>query len=521
MNFFNKIPGTVRFKKDQIAKIMGYGDYQLGHNLFSFRKFCDLDLEVSFRKNTCFIQNLDGVDLLLGSRDTNLYTISLDDMLKTSPICLPSKASKIKSWLWYRRLSHLNFGKSKKSSRQPKAKDTNQEKLYLLHMDLCGPMRVKSINGKKYILDCLFQPMFDEYFNPPPSDISLVQVAATPRAVDIADSPVSTLIDECTINKDLSRSNYKESMLEPSWIDAMQEEIHEFERLKVWELVQCPDLVMLIKLKWIFKVKKDECAGVVKKGSISSKGYRQKERIDFEESFVPVARIKSICIFVANATTKNLTIYQMDLNMAFLNGELREVVYVSQLEGFIDPDKPNHVYRLKKEQVENGVVKLYFVRTEYQFADIFKKSLPRERFNFLVEKLGMKSMSPEMLESGRRRGRVMVGLNNRNKLLSLVDKTFRDYLSQSRTMNPIAAQQVALDNTLVAPEKCVQIRQCNIRIDPIKTPKETTYQVVLDSLALSPLYPALLITAKVLKIYMHQFRHTITKIKIHLHTSSS
>ncbi|GJU10603.1 retrovirus-related pol polyprotein from transposon TNT 1-94 [Tanacetum coccineum] len=124
-----------------------------------------------------------GVDLLSGSRDTNLYTISLDDMLKTSPICLLSKASKTKSWLWHHRLSHLNFGtlnklakdglargiprlkfqkdhlcsacalgKGKKSSHQPKAEDINQEKLYLLYMDLYGPMRVASINGKRYIL---------------------------------------------------------------------------------------------------------------------------------------------------------------------------------------------------------------------------------------------------------------------------------------------------------------------------------------------------------------------------------
>nr|GEZ32529.1 hypothetical protein [Tanacetum cinerariifolium] len=158
----------VRFENDQIARIMGYGDFQLGN--------------IS-RKNTCFIRNLEGVDLLLGSRDTNLYTISLDDMLKSSSICLLSKASKTKSWLWHRRLSHLNFGtlnkiskdglargiprlkfqkdhlcsayvleKSNKSSHQPKAKDTNQEKLYLLHMDLYGPMRVVSINKKWYIL---------------------------------------------------------------------------------------------------------------------------------------------------------------------------------------------------------------------------------------------------------------------------------------------------------------------------------------------------------------------------------
>ncbi|GJV07750.1 retrovirus-related pol polyprotein from transposon TNT 1-94 [Tanacetum coccineum] len=181
MNSVSKFLGTVRFGNDHIARIMRYGDYQLGnvtisrvyyveglgHNLFSIGQFCDMDLEVAFRKNTCFIRNLEGVDLLSESRDTNLYTISLDDMLKTSLICLLSKASKTKSWLWHRRLSHLNFGtlnklakdglargiprlkfqkdhlcstcalgKSKKSSHQPKAEDTNQEKLYLLHMDL-------------------------------------------------------------------------------------------------------------------------------------------------------------------------------------------------------------------------------------------------------------------------------------------------------------------------------------------------------------------------------------------------
>nr|GEV15441.1 retrovirus-related Pol polyprotein from transposon TNT 1-94 [Tanacetum cinerariifolium] len=155
----------------------------LGHNVFSVGQFCDTDLEVALWKNTCFIRNLEGVDLISGSRDTNLYTISLNDMLKTYPICLLSKASKSKSWLWHLRLSYLKFstlnklakdglargiprlkfqkdhlcsacslGKSKKSSHQPKAEDTNQEKLYLLHIDLCGPMRMASINGKSYIL---------------------------------------------------------------------------------------------------------------------------------------------------------------------------------------------------------------------------------------------------------------------------------------------------------------------------------------------------------------------------------
>nr|GFC39142.1 hypothetical protein [Tanacetum cinerariifolium] len=197
INFIQKFVCTAKFRNDHVAKIMGYGDYQignviifrvyyvegLGHNLFSVGQFCDSDLEVAFRQHTCLTRNLDGVDMLTGSQGNNLYTLSLQDMLASSPICLLSKASKTKSWLWHRRLSHLNFGalnhlarqglvrglpklkfekdhlcsacamgKSTKKTHKPKSEDTNQEKLYLLHMDLCRPMRVESVNGKKYIL---------------------------------------------------------------------------------------------------------------------------------------------------------------------------------------------------------------------------------------------------------------------------------------------------------------------------------------------------------------------------------
>nr|GEV45211.1 retrotransposon protein, putative, unclassified [Tanacetum cinerariifolium] len=116
------------------------------------RQFCDSDLEVAFRQHSCFIHNLERVDLLTGSQGNNLYTLSLQDMMASSPICLLSKASKTKSWFWHRRLSHLNFGAINNLARQGLVRDTNQEKLYLLHMDLCGPMRVESVNGKKYIL---------------------------------------------------------------------------------------------------------------------------------------------------------------------------------------------------------------------------------------------------------------------------------------------------------------------------------------------------------------------------------
>nr|GEW33408.1 hypothetical protein [Tanacetum cinerariifolium] len=197
INFVWKFLGTVRFGNDHIAAILGYGDLKwgnititkvyfiegLGHNLFSVGQFCDADLEVTFRRNTCFIRDLNGVDLLKGNRFTNLYTINLYDMASASPICLMARANPTKSWLWHQRLSHLNFdaindlakndlvsglskfkyakehlcpsyeqGKNKRASHPPKPVPSSKLWLHLLHMDLCGPMRVASINGKRYVL---------------------------------------------------------------------------------------------------------------------------------------------------------------------------------------------------------------------------------------------------------------------------------------------------------------------------------------------------------------------------------
>nr|GEU97938.1 hypothetical protein [Tanacetum cinerariifolium] len=197
--------------------------------------------------------------------------------------------------------------------------------------------------------DHLFQPMSDEYFNPSTIAVSPVQEAAAPRAEVLAYSSVlisisqdapsisipssqaqehSLIISQANVIGDPSRSvsirkqletdakwcyfdaflssvepkNFKQAMTKPSWINAMQEEINEFERLEVWEL----------------------------------------------ESSTPVAKIESISIFIANAAHKNMTVYQMDVKTNFLNGELKEKVYVSQPEGFVDQDNPSHVYKLKK-----------------------------------------------------------------------------------------------------------------------------------------------------------------------------
>nr|GEY67946.1 retrovirus-related Pol polyprotein from transposon TNT 1-94 [Tanacetum cinerariifolium] len=534
INFVQKFLGMVKFGNDHVEKIMGYGDYQignviisrvcyvegLGHNLFSVGQFCDSDLEVAFCQHTCFIRNLDGVDLLTGSRGNNLYTLSLQDMLASSPICLVSNASKTKSWLWH----PCAMGKSTKKTHKPKSEDTNQEKLYLLHMDLCGPMRVESVNGKKYILvivddysrftwvkflrskdetsDFIIKflkmiqvrlkvpvrrirtengtefvnQMLRDYYEEvgisyetsvahspqqngvverrklqPKADIGIfIGYAPTKKAFRIynkrtrrivetihvnfdeltamaseqsssgpalhemtlatissglvpkptsstpfvppVDPPVPKVIapiDEVValelagstetqppvIPNDVEEENHgievahmgndplfgmpipdvasdqSSSMVSSHTIVHPDHQIpqHNSKYTKDHPLDNIIDKVIVITLKWIYKVKLDELGEILKnKARLAAHGYRQGEGIDFEESFASVARLKTIRVFRAYAAHKNMVVYQMDVKTAFLNGNLQEEVYVSQPDGFVDPDNPNHVYKLKK-----------------------------------------------------------------------------------------------------------------------------------------------------------------------------
>ncbi|GJW01504.1 retrovirus-related pol polyprotein from transposon TNT 1-94 [Tanacetum coccineum] len=138
--------------------------------------------------------------------------------------------------------------------------------------------------------------------------------------------------------------NIKEAMADSAWIEAMQDELHQFDRLKVWELVDKPFGKMIIKLKWLWKNKKDEDQTVIRnKARLVAKGYAQEEGVDFEESFAPVARLEAVRIFVAHAAHKSFPIYQMDVKTAFLNGPLKEEVYVAQPDGFLDPDHTEKV----------------------------------------------------------------------------------------------------------------------------------------------------------------------------------
>ncbi|GJW09858.1 retrovirus-related pol polyprotein from transposon TNT 1-94, partial [Tanacetum coccineum] len=191
-----------------------------------------------------------------------------------------------------------------------------------------------------------------------------VQEAITLRVVVLADSLVSTSIDQdASSSSTLSTQEqeqslnisqgFEESPKTPIFCDDPLNESPHAESTsqgsssnvrQIHTIFEHLDKVLLIKLKWIYKVKTNEFGGVLKnKARIVAQGFRQEEGINFEESFAPVARIEAIGIFIANDNHKNMTIYQMDVKRDFLNDELKEEVYVSQPEGFIDQDNPSHV----------------------------------------------------------------------------------------------------------------------------------------------------------------------------------
>nr|GEV02842.1 retrovirus-related Pol polyprotein from transposon TNT 1-94 [Tanacetum cinerariifolium] len=143
--------------------------------------------------------------------------------------------------------------------------------------------------------------------------------------------------------------NIKEVMADSAWIEAMQEELHQFDRLQVWEPVDKPFGKTVIRLKWLSKNKQDEDQTIIRnKVRLVAKGYAQEEGIDFEESFAPVVGLEAVWIFNAYAAHKSFPIYQMDMKTAFLNGPLKGEVYVAQPDGFVEPDHLEKVYQLRK-----------------------------------------------------------------------------------------------------------------------------------------------------------------------------
>ncbi|GJS03539.1 retrovirus-related pol polyprotein from transposon TNT 1-94 [Tanacetum coccineum] len=399
--------GTVKFRNDQVAKIMG--------------QFCDSILEVALSINTLsIIGNLEGIDFI--GRDLEGITFILSlweyDVIASSLFVLLSKESKTQVLVMASCLSHLNFGFYQSiwqdNDMYETLRDIMRRLKFSYNISLAPSTEIGVVERRNRMLmkAAALSPEViapipeavapehavstednhdievahmgnDPYFGIPipevPSDQSSSDVIHTivppdhhvsehnskwtkdhplENIIGALDRPVSTRLQLheqalfCYYDAFLTSvepKNYKEALTQACWIEAMQEELHEFERLEVWELVPPPDKAFVISLKWIYKVKLDELGGILKnKARLVARGYRQEEGIDFEESFAPVARLEAIRIFLAFAAHMNMVIYQMDVKTAFLNGNLREEVYVSQPDGFVDPDKPNHVYKLKK-----------------------------------------------------------------------------------------------------------------------------------------------------------------------------
>nr|GEV65146.1 copia protein [Tanacetum cinerariifolium] len=324
--------------------------------------------------------------------------------------------------------------------------------------------------------DLLFQPLFDELLTPPPSvDPSAPEVIVpiaeviAPEPAESTGSPSSTIV-----NQDAPSPSKPQTTLEtqpPVIPNDVKEDNHDIEVAHndpffLWELVPRPDKVMVITLKWIYKVKLDEVGGILKnKARLVAHGYRQEEGIDFEESFAMVARLEAIRIFLVFAAHKNMVVYQMDMKTAFLNRNLREEVYVSKPDGFVDPDNPNHVYKRKKalyglkqapracfesyDPVDTPMVEKSKLDEDKEWKAVDPSHYRGSAYRKALT-CGQKDLSIPMRN---RQSRTMVS-NRRNKSFQvlqvlMVQMLFHIIVKNKRTIDMTIDQQVALDEVVV------------------------------------------------------------------------
>ncbi|GKA46878.1 retrovirus-related pol polyprotein from transposon TNT 1-94 [Tanacetum coccineum] len=297
--------------------------------------------------------------------------------------------------------------------------------------------------------------------------------------------------------------SYKEALMESCWIEAMQEELNEFELLEVWELLSRPDCVMIITLKWIYKVKLDELGCVLKnKAWLVARGYRQEEGIEFKESIAPVARLKAICIFLAFAAHMNMVVYQIDAKTAFLNGILRMEVYVSQLDGFVDPENPNHVYKIKKALY--GPRGIFLNQSKYALEIIKKYGMETsDPMDNLMVKKSKLDADPQGKEVAPIRYRRMIGslmyLTASRPGLQFVVCMCAQIMNQEQTR-----QVAARDEKWVPTKERVKISTTNVRLETTVPQKEENFQVIIDVIKNSTCYKAFTIYAEVLEIFIVQ-----------------
>nr|GEW53534.1 hypothetical protein [Tanacetum cinerariifolium] len=484
--FHKKVIGTVKFRNDHFGTIIGYGDYVIGDSVISRVKF----LRSKDETPKVIIKFLQQIQVGL-NKTTVPKTPQQNIIVKRQNHTLIEAArtmlifSKALMFLWAevvatacytqnRSLIHTRHNKTPYDLVHNKKPGLT---FFRVFGALCYP-----INDSKDLRKLQ-----------PTADIGIFVGCAPSRK---AGTPSSTAIDQDAPSPSISPSSsalqspilhqgfaaestlMKDNLValvdntpfinlftpEPSFDASSSEDVSLTESTYISQtlhhLVPQPDCVMIIALKWIYKVKLDEYGDVLKnKDRLVAKGCRKEEGIDFKESFAPVVRIEAIRIFIANVASKSMTIYQMDVKTTFLNSELKEEapqtwydtlsqflldnifsngavdqilftqktgkhillvqIYVddiifastdpkacdifssemsSKLQMSMMGPMSKHIdiqHHFIRDQVEKDMVELYFVMTDYQLADIFTKALPRERFEFHLLRLGMKSMSPE------------------------------------------------------------------------------------------------------------------------------
>nr|GEU92545.1 retrovirus-related Pol polyprotein from transposon TNT 1-94 [Tanacetum cinerariifolium] len=505
-DFVEKYMGTVRFGNDQFAPILGYGDLVQGnitinmvyyveglnHNLFSVGQFCDADLEVAFRKSTCFVRDLQGNDLLTGNCGSDIYTISLQETTSSTLICLLAKASPTQAWLWHRRLSHLKFdyinllskkdvmiglpklkyvkdqlcsscevSKAKRSSFKTKAVPSLKGWLNLLHMDLCGPMRVVSINEKKYILasdyensspapqlqnvfpiadttvlsqqelDLLFGHLYDEFFNAGTSSVNKSSSPTDNSAQQ--DTQPLTNIHPTTEPTTSTNVNAEENNKNQAVDTLFQQD--EFINPFCTPIREVPERKFMLHNP----IDRDHPEKVYR---LRKALYGLKQALRAWTSDPPILR----GIFINQAKyaleilkkhgmekcqiigTPMATKPKLDVD---LSGKLveqndyhskirchqgrllphaRDLGFKPRRGGFLSGAKKEWGLSPKTKHDGNGTlcdlstqnrkeaVKLGSDRTEYQLADMFTKALPEDKFQYLVRRIGMRCLTPAELE---------------------------------------------------------------------------------------------------------------------------
>ncbi|KAJ9565585.1 hypothetical protein OSB04_001551 [Centaurea solstitialis] len=225
------------------------------------------------------------------------------------------------------------------------------------HLDTIVDDQVQSFSHDVYNNDLLSDG--HEPLTTQPASTNDVYESSSAHPIDlIIGDPTSSVqtraatANECNFSVFLSNiepTRVSDALQDSDWVTAMQEELNQFEALKVWRLVKLPESKSVIDTKWLFKNKRDANNIIVRnKARLVAKGYRQQEGIDYDETFAPVARLEAIRMFLAYAAYKDFTVFQMDVKTAFLYGHLKEEVYVAQPEGFVDKEHPDYVYVLDK-----------------------------------------------------------------------------------------------------------------------------------------------------------------------------